>query len=115
MTVDKSLLTGSTTTLILKLLEGCDMYGYQMIETLAERSDDTFQLKAGTLYPLLHSLEKKGMLESYEQKADGERIRTYYHLTQKGAELLEQKHSEWKEYSRAVNKILNGGEGYAIV
>lgn len=55
------------------------------------------------------------MLESYEQKADGERIRKYYHLTQKGAKLLEQKHSEWKEYSRAVNKILNGGEGYAIV
>ena len=115
MTVGKSLITGSTTTLILKLLEERDMYGYQMIETLAEKSDDTFQLKAGTLYPILHNLEKNGMLESYEEKADGERVRKYYHLTPKGAKLLEQKHSEWKEYSQAVNKILNGGKSYAIV
>ena len=47
--IDKSLLAGSTTTLILKLLEEKDMYGYQMIETLAQKSDDTFNLKAGTL------------------------------------------------------------------
>lgn len=60
MPVDKSLLTGSTTTLILKLLEEKDMYGYEMIETLAQKSDHTFDLKAGTLYPLLHGLEKKG-------------------------------------------------------
>ena len=44
--------------LVLSLLAGEDMYGYQMIETLARRSDHTFDLKAGTLYPLLHSLER---------------------------------------------------------
>lgn len=114
MKIDKSLLTGSTTTLILKLLEERDMYGYQMIETLAERSDDTFQLKAGTLYPILHNLEKNGMLKSYEQKAEGERVRKYYHLTPQGAKLLEQKRNEWTEYARAVNKVLNGGGSYAV-
>ena len=56
MAIEKSLLTGSTTTLILKLLEERDMYGYEMIETLAQRSDHTFDFKAGKLYPILHTL-----------------------------------------------------------
>ncbi|MBO5149360.1 MAG: helix-turn-helix transcriptional regulator [Anaerotignum sp.] len=109
MTIDKTLLAGSTATLILKLLDGQDMYGYQIIEDLARRSDNTFQLKAGTLYPLLHGLEKKGLLESYEQNADSARIRKYYHLTNKGRKFLKEKTAEWKEYSSAVSKVLEGG------
>lgn len=114
MPIDKSLLTGSTAILILKLLEEQDLYGYQMIETLAKRSDDTFQLKAGTLYPLLHSLETEGTVESYEQNAGNERVRKYYHLTEHGKKLLRQKEAEWEQYSAAVNKVLKGGRGYAI-
>ena len=49
MAVDKALLSGSTSLLLLKLLEEGDMYGYQMVELLRERSDSTFDLKAGTL------------------------------------------------------------------
>ena len=109
MTIDKTLLAGSTATLIMKLLEGQDMYGYQIIEELARRSDNTFQLKAGTLYPLLHGLEKKGLLESYEQNADSARIRKYYRLTNKGKKHLKEKTDEWKEYSSAVSKVLEGG------
>ena len=109
MTIDKSLLAGSTATLILKLLDNQDMYGYQIIEELARRSDNTFQLKAGTLYPLLHGLEKKGLLESYEENADSARIRKYYRLTNKGKKHLKEKTNEWKEYSSAVSKILEGG------
>ena len=109
MTIDKSLLAGSIATLILKLLDGQDMYGYQIIEELARRSDNTFQLKAGTLYPLLHGLEKKGLLESYEQNADSARIRKYYRLTNKGRKHLKEKTDEWKEYSSAVSKVLEGG------
>lgn len=113
--IDKSLITGSTTTLILKLLEEQDMYGYQMIETLTRRSDDTFSLKAGTLYPILHNLEKEGMVESYEEKAEGAKLRKYYHLTSKGKKLLKGKQQEWMEYTAAVNKILNGGVGIALI
>jgi len=68
ISIDKSLMAGSTTILVLKLLEERDMYGYQMIETLAQRSDDTFNLKAGTLYPILHNLRNNGYVESYEKK-----------------------------------------------
>lgn len=115
MTIDKGLLTGSTTTLILKLLEEKDMYGYQMIETLAQKSDHTFDLKAGTLYPILHSLENKGCVESYEQKSENERMRKYYHLTAKGKKLLREKHLEWVSYSSAVNKVLKGEPSYAAI
>lgn len=70
MTVDKSLLAGSTTMLVLKLLDGQDMYGYQMIEELSRRSERAFALKTGTLYPLLHSLEEKELIISYEKDED---------------------------------------------
>lgn len=108
MPIDKTLVTRSTSMLILKLLENQDMYGYQMIEELARRSDDTFSLKAGTLYPLLHDLEKEGAIRCYEGSATG-RIRKYYSLTKAGRELLGAKEAEWQAFSAGVNKVLKGG------
>ncbi len=109
MAVDKSLLTGNTTMLILKLLEDRDMYGYQMIEELSRRSDDTFNLKAGTLYPILHGLENEGMVNSYDENADSTRVRKYYHLTSKGKGLLIDKQAEWTAFQKAINQVLRGG------
>ena len=51
--MDKSLTSGSMGMMLLKLLSEKDMYGYEMIETLRQRSQNVFELKAGTLYPLL--------------------------------------------------------------
>ena len=73
MNIDKSLLSGSNGMLILKLLEEGDRYGYQMIEELAKRSDKTFELKAGTLYPVLHTLEEKGWITAYDAVCNGNR------------------------------------------
>ncbi|MDF2673037.1 MAG: PadR family transcriptional regulator [Clostridiales bacterium] len=115
MAIDKSLLTGSTTMLLLKLLDDKDMYGYQMIEELSKRSDDTFSLKAGTLYPLLHNLEEQGMLNSYDENPDSARVRKYYSITKKGKGLLADKKAEWKTYSSAVNQVLQGGANIATV
>ena len=109
MAIDKSLQTGSTTMLLLKLLEDGDLYGYQMIERLEERSNNVFALKAGTLYPLLHNMEEQGLVVSYEQTAETGRKRKYYSLTQKGRELLASKEQEWHVFSGAVNKVLQGG------
>ena len=114
MSVDKSLLAGSTTTLILKLLEERDMYGYEMIETLALRSDHTFDFKAGTLYPILHTLEKQGLVSSFEQRTPQERIRKYFHLTVSGRERLQEKQLEWTRFVNAVEKILKGGGVHAF-
>lgn len=115
MAIDKSLLSGSTTMLILKLLEDKDMYGYQMIEELSRKSNDTFNLKAGTLYPLLHSLEQKGMITSYDDNADNARIRKYYSITKKGRKLLADKKTEWQTYFTAVNRVLEGGANFAAL
>ena len=59
MKIEKSLVSGSMMLLILRLLEEKDMYGYEMIEALREKSQNVFELKAGTLYPLLHGLERE--------------------------------------------------------
>jgi PadR family transcriptional regulator PadR len=109
MRIDKSLLAGSTTMLVLKLLEDGDMYGYQMIEELSKKSDDTFTLKAGTLYPLLHGLEQQGMVVSYDGNADRAKVRRYYSITKKGRGLLADKKAEWQAYTSAVDRVLRGG------
>jgi len=113
--MDKGLLAGNTTMLILKLLENKDMYGYQMIEELSEKSSNVFNLKAGTLYPILHNLENEGIVSSYDDNADSSRIRKYYHLSSKGKKLLIDKQTEWTAYTKAVNKVLRGGGSYATV
>ncbi len=105
MAIDKSLTSGSTAMLILRLLEDKDMYGYEMIETLQEKSQNVFQLKAGTLYPLLHSLEDKGYLSVYEDFVNG-KVRKYYSLTKSGKKFLKEKKEEWQEYSTAVANVL---------
>lgn len=109
MAIDKSLQTGSTTMLLLKLLEEGDMYGYQMIEQLQQRSNQVFTLKAGTLYPLLHGLEEQGLLASYEQTAETGRKRKYYSLTKEGRKLLMAKEQEWNTFVDAINQVLKGG------
>lgn len=114
MAIDKSLMSGSTGMLILKLLSREDMYGYQMIENLAVLSDDTFNLKAGTLYPLLHNLEENGLVSCYEAQAGQARVRKYYSITKEGKKFLESKENEWQSFSQAVNKVLKGGVSYAF-
>jgi len=109
MAIDKSLQTGSTGMLLLKLLEEQDLYGYQMIELLSARSNNVFSLKAGTLYPLLHNLEKQGYLTSYERAAETSKVRKYYSITPKGNRFLGEKEKEWGSFTDAVNRVLKGG------
>ena len=73
MGIDKNLVQGSMALLLLRLLETKDMYGYEMIEALRSKSNNVFELKAGTLYPLLHSLESKGYVMSYEDASSGKK------------------------------------------
>ena len=109
MKIEKSLLSGSTPLLVLSLLKDGDKYGYEMVEELAKRSDNTFQLKEGTLYPLLHTLERERYVESYTSQTPGGRERKYYRLTADGRKQLEYKEQEWQLFARTVNAVL----GYA--
>ena len=106
--IDKSLVSGSTAMLLLKLLSEQDMYGYEMIETLRQRSQNVFELKAGTLYPLLHNMETKGLLRVYEKEVTG-KVRKYYSITREGKKILSQKREECELYSRAVASVLSMG------
>ena len=108
MAIEKSLISGSMTMLILKLLSEKDMYGYEMIDTLRKKSQNVFELKAGTLYPLLHSLEDKGLLTVYEEEYVG-KGRKYYSITKEGRNLLDTKTEEWQTYSVAVANVLAMG------
>ena len=101
MKFDKGLIAGSSTLLVLTLLESGDMYGY--------RSNDAFQFQEGTLYPILHGLEKGKYLSGYQQQAPSGRMRKYYRLTRKGRELLAEKKAEWASFHRGVADVLSGG------
>ena len=104
---DKTLLSGSTTLLVLSLLSEGDKYGYEMIAELDRRSDHTFALKEGTLYPILHALERDGAVRGYQAEAPTGRVRKYYRITGKGLRALEAQKKEWRTFTAAVNAVLS--------
>lgn len=107
MKIDKELLKGSTNLLILKLLEKENMYGYQMIKELQKKSENIFELKEGTLYPILHLLEEKNYITSYWDETTSKK-RKYYSITKKGKDVLKEKEEEWKIFSSGVNRVIGG-------
>lgn len=107
MKFDKALISGSNAMLILSLLKDGDKYGYEMVQELKRRSKNVFEMKEGTLYPLLHALEKAGEVQSYDKTAPSGRERRYYRLTEKGAGRLEEKVSQWRVFSDSVNTVLS--------
>ena len=107
MTEGKTVSSGNISMLLLQLLSEKDMYGYEMIEELEKRSEYVFSLKACTMYPLLHAMESKKHLVSYEKEAQG-KMRRYYTITKQGrAELLKKKEA-WETYSKAVGQVIGG-------
>ncbi len=104
--ISKELLKGSTSILILSLLNRRSMYGYEMIREIEDRSENIFSFKEGTLYPLLHVLEKEKMIESYWEDTESKRKRKYYRITDTGRKLLSQKEKEWKIFTKAVEQVL---------
>lgn len=110
--INKGLMSGSTALMVLSLLEQKDMYGYEIIQELERKSDNTFSLKEGTLYPVLHTLENDGFAVSYEKPAETGKLRKYYSVTKKGLTELELRKAEWKAFSTGLNKVL-GGLSYA--
>lgn len=108
MAREKSTLPGSTAMLVLALLKEREMYGYEIIEELERKSDSVFKLKEGTLYPILHTLEKDRCLAVREARTPGGRLRRYYRVTEKGLRVLEEKRTEWHAFSEAVTAVLAG-------
>ena len=105
--INKELLKGSTVILILSLLDKEDLYGYQIIQKLSISSDNIFNLKEGTLYPLLHGLENEEAISAYWVETPEGRSRKYYKITKSGKNLLKEKQTEWKIFSETVNKVID--------
>ena len=97
MKISRELLKGSTSMLILSLIENENMYGYQMIKKLSEKSQNVFEFQEGTLYPILHSLEEKNFISSYWDNT-GSKKRKYYTITKDGKKHLKEKKEEWKTF-----------------
>jgi len=114
MRFEKTLVSGSTAMLVLSLLSDGDKYGYEMVLELARRSNNAFELKEGTLYPLLHALEKRGDVRAYPRTAPSGRERRYYALTERGKGRLAEKTEEWHFFSESVNAVLRAAGAPAV-
>ena len=107
MKLDRELLKGSTNLLVLSVLENENMYGYEMIKKIKVESENVFEFQEGTLYPILHKLEEKGLISSYWDDFSGKK-RKYYAITEDGRKHLNSKKEEWQIFSTKVNKVIGG-------
>ena len=105
--LNKELIKGSTITLILNELSKEPMYGYKMIKEIEGKSNGVFIFKEGTLYPILHDLEKKKFIESYWEVENGRR-RKYYKITKQGIKELNVREEEWQLFSKTMGLVLRG-------
>lgn len=106
MAVNKELMKGSTSTLVLTLLARKQMYGYEIIKELEILSQGLFEMREGTLYPILHTLEEAGYVESKWVGKEGTRQRRYYGITKNGKAFLKEKKEEWVNFRSAVDSIV---------
>ena len=100
-------INGVPELLVLRLLSQQEMYGYQLVAAIRERSSETFQFGEGCLYPILHRLAADGQLNSRREVVDG-RARHYYRTSAKGRKYLEKLTAEWATVVRGAEAILEG-------
>lgn len=100
------LLRGNTDWLLLFLImEEQYTYGYRLIKEIERRSGGYFRFKEGTVYPALRRLEKEGLIQGEWQELPNRQERRYYHITEKGKQVLREKMGAWQGFITAVNLI----------
>ncbi len=111
--ISKQLKKGVIDILILKLLSLENMYGYQLIQELNQKSNGVFLMKEGTLYPILYRLEDGKFIESYWEKEDEKRKvpRKYYRIKDEGLAELERMKEELEILLESIENIMNLGRG----
>ena len=108
MTISKDLVAASATPLILSILSHGDSYGYDIIQKVHELSEGEIQWADGMLYPILHRLEKKGLVEYYWGKAENGRKRKYYRLHKSGSEEPNEQRQNWHNLYTLLQKLEGG-------
>jgi PadR family transcriptional regulator PadR len=98
-------MSGVPELLVLRLLAGKDMYGYELVKAVRVVTGEASALGEGVVYPALHGLEKNGALKTTRQPVNG-RTRVYYRVTAKGQRRLDRLTEEWDRVSSGVRSAL---------
>lgn len=106
MSIRDQMRKGSTEILLLAMLAKEPMYGYQISQELARRSNGYFDMKEGLLYPTLHRMQKEGLLTSEWQQAGTARRRKYYSITPAGRDILAERSEEWRQFMANLQAII---------
>jgi transcriptional regulator len=104
MNLEGEVLKGHLDMLVLAVVRSGASHGYAIIEELRRLSDGVFELPEGTIYPVLHRLEEKGLLAS--RWVEEGRRRRRYSLTAAGRKALGEQRESWSAFSRAVSAVL---------
>jgi PadR family transcriptional regulator len=102
----KELVGASTDIVILGVLAEEPNYGYRIVRRINEVADGLFTWQEGTVYPVLHKLEKEKLVRTQWQTADSGRRRKYYYITAKGRKSLEEKTARWNEFHGLISRLM---------
>ncbi len=109
-TFNKELKRGTLEMILLHLISERQMYGYELASTLEKTGGSLFRIKEGTLYPILYRLEKAGYIESRWETLERGVPRKYYRLTGPGMKYMNARLEEWKEFTAAIDRLLEGSK-----
>jgi len=107
-TTNPSFMNGVPELLILRLLQQEEMYGYEIVQAIRDRTGAVIEVGEGVVYPVLHGLEGDGALRSRRRAVKG-RSRIYYSVTAAGARRLAELSGTWSNLAGAIQSVLNGG------
>ena len=110
MTSSLDLLQGTLDLLVLKALSWDTGHGFAVATWIRERSHDEFLVEEGALYPALHRLERRGLVESEWGLSENNRKAKFYRLTARGRAQLRAEVSRWDRYVSAVGRVLRPAE-----
>lgn len=96
MNINKDLVAASATPLVLAILSEGESYGYAVMQRVGELSGGELQWTDGMLYPVLHRLERNGLVKSTWRRSEAGRRRKYYRLTEKGSAQLASQRRQWQ-------------------
>src|SRR5581483_1264455 len=105
------LLQGTLDMLILRTLQWGPQHGHGIGQSIRHTSADLLQIERGSLYPALHRLETKGLIESEWKSSDLNRRAKYYRLTAAGKKQLLAEQSKWKTLVRAITRVMRPAQG----
>lgn len=103
--INKDLVAASSTPLVLAILAEGDSYGYAIIKRVRELSGGELEWTDGMLYPVLHRLERSGLIASRWEKAESGRRRKYYRVTEAGREQLADERRQWRTVDQALRTV----------